>query len=71
VADYFKNYPPYFLALLRLNLLAGLLAPMLLLLKSKKAPLVMLIGWAVQAVFIILTVALRNSIEILGISMLI
>ncbi|MBM7833229.1 hypothetical protein [Clostridium sardiniense] len=68
VVQYFTNYLTPFLILYTMNIFAGILAPILLLLRKKVATYVALISAVSDTLLLILTFLFRNRLNVLGFS---
>lgn len=71
VVRYFTDYPVYFLFFWIVNLTAGLLAPILYVLKKQQAAGVALLSASSDMMLIVLTCVFRNRIGVLGITVFI
>ncbi len=67
VIEYFTNYPLYFMVFWIVNLLAGFISPILLILKDERSKNLALISTIADAILLILTFAFRNRWYALGI----
>jgi hypothetical protein len=68
VADYFTNYPLYFLIFWIANLVCGFAASVMLLFQIKQAAIAAFISAVSDFILIVCTAIFRNRIEVLGIN---
>ena len=66
VVEYFTDYPVYFLVFWLVNLVAGLVAPILYLLRKRVATTFALVSVSADVILIVLTVLFRNRLAVLG-----
>jgi hypothetical protein len=66
VVDYFTNYPIYFMIFWIVNLLAGFLSPVLLMLKDIRSKYLALVSAIADTILLILTFTFRNRWDVLG-----
>jgi hypothetical protein len=66
VIEYFTNYPLYFMIFWIINLLAGFISPILLILKDERSKNLALISAISDTILLILTFSFRNRWNVLG-----
>lgn len=66
VVEYFTNYPFYFMIFWIINLICGVVSPLLLLVKNRYAEKAALVSLSADLILILLTSVFRNRIGVLG-----